>query len=209
MKSTLKTLTHISFTGYLSLRETTCYYDFLNLRFPLLTSLELGSLINTTSEERSNGAITRFIIHHPNIHHLSLGKFRTGFTSFQFDESLLTVNSLPKLRSFEGFPKNITLLAHCAVQSLLELNALSLSSDLQDLPMMFQAVEEKLVCGNFPHVRTLRFEFHKDLSHLLMKTNISDLEHQHWIDRFSQICPTVVNWYGTLDPVNRVSSKFP
>ena len=211
MGASVRTLTHISLTGYLSLLEPTCYYEFLDLRFPLLTFLELGSLFKTTSHERSNTAITRFIVSHLHIHHLSLGKFRIGTTSFQLDRNLLSPNSLPKLRSFEGFPTNITLLAHCNVRSLLELNTLSLfsdlsfSADIDDLLTMFETVRGRLEYGQFPRVRNLRFEFYTDHSHL-MKTNVSDLVHRKWIDRFSEICPAVVNWYGTLGPVNFVSS---
>ena len=210
MRLSMETLTHISFNGYLSLLEhTSCYYNFLDLRFPLLTSLELGSLFNTTSQERSNTAITQFIIAHPNIHHLSLGKFRIGTTSFQFDGSLLVEDSLPNLRSFEGFPMNITLLARSNVRCLLELTTLSLSSDLNDssLEEMLETVKTRLGSGSghFPCVQNLRFEFHTDLSHR-METNASDLGHRRWVDGFSEICPAVINWYGRLGPVNRVIS---
>ena len=213
MISSLKTLTHISFNGHLSLLEdTSCYYDFLDLEFPLLTSLELGSLFSTSSQERSDTAITQFIIAHPNLHHLSLGKFRIGTTSFQFDGSLLVEDSLPNLRSFEGFPMNITLLARSNVRCLPKLTTLSLSSDLTDpsLAEMFETVKTRLVSGSghFPCVQNLRFEFHTDLSHY-MKTNIYDLGHRRWVDEFSEICPAVINWYGRLGPVNRVSYKFP
>ncbi|KAF8809233.1 hypothetical protein BYT27DRAFT_7187931 [Phlegmacium glaucopus] len=204
MTASMTTLTHISFTGYLSLIEPT-YYDFLDLRFPLLTSLEFGSLFDTTSQERLDTAVTRFINDHPHINRLSLGRFRssrTGTTSFQFDQNLLRNDSLPNLRSFEGFPMNITLLAHCNVQCLLELTTLSLFSDSDDLPSMFEAVRSRLGSGNLPCVRNLRFEFRTDLSHK-METNASDLVHRRWADGFSEICPAVVNWYGTLGPVTR------
>ena len=210
MKSSLNTLTHISFNGHLSLLENSSYYDFLELRFPFLTSLELGSLFCTTSQERSDTAITLFIIAHPNIHHLSLGKFRIGTTSFQFDGTLLVEDSLPNLRSFEGFPMNITLLARSNVRSLPELTTLSLSSDLNDssLTEMFETVKTSLGSGtgHFPYVRNLRFEFHTDLSHQ-METHVSDLAHRRWVDGFSDICPAVINWYGRLGPVNQVSSN--
>ena len=212
MTLSMNTLTHISFNGCLSLLEdTSCYYHFLRLRFPLLTSLELGSLFNTTSQEQSDTAITRFIIAHPNVHHLSLGKFRIGTTTFQFDENLLAQDSLPNLRSFEGFPTNITLLARSNVRCLLELTTLSLSSDLDDssLEEMLEAVKTTLGSGSgyFPCVRNLRFEFHTDLSHR-METHVSDLAHRRWVDGFSEICPAVINWYGRLGPVNRVGSIF-
>jgi F-box-like len=209
MRSSMATLTHISFTGHLSLLHPTYYYDFLDLMFPLLTSLELGSLFDTTSQGRSNTAITRFIIAHPSIHHLSLGKFCMGPTSFQFDGTRLSEDSLPNLRSFEGFPVNITLLVHCNVRSLLELTTLSLYSDRNNLSLaqMFETVQTRLGHGHFPCVRNLRFEFHTDLSHR-METNLSDLAHRRWIDRFSEICPAVVNWYGRLGPVTRVSFKL-
>ena len=208
MTSSMKTLTHISFNGHLSLLEHTSYYIFLDLQFPLLISLELGSLFNTTSQERSNTAITRFIIAHPNIRHLSLGKFRMGTNSFQFDGSLLEEDSLPNLRSFEGFPMNITLLARSNVRCLPELTTLSLSSDLNDLEEMFETVKTRLGSGSghFPCVRNLRFEFHTDLSHQ-METHISNLAHRRWVDGFSEICPAVINWYGRLGPVNQVSSN--
>ena len=209
MKSSTKTLTHISFTGHLSLLQPTCYYDFLDLRFPLLTSLELGSLFNTASQELSNTAITQFIIAHPSINHLSLGNLRIGSASFQFDGNHLSEDSLPNLRSFEGFPINITLLVQCNVRSLLELTALSLFLDLNNLSLteMFEMVKTRLGSlgrGHLPCVRNLRFEFHTDLSHQ-METHLSDLTHRKWIDGFSEICPAVVNWYGILGPVNRVS----
>ena len=210
MTLSMNTLTHISFNGHLSLLEdTSCYYDFLDLQFPLLTSLELGSLFNTTSQERTDTAITQFIIAHPNIHHLSLGKFRIGSTSFQFDENLLVEDSLPNLRSFEGFPMNITLLAQSNVRCLLELTTLSLSSDSNDLSLkeMFDTVKTRLGSGtgHFPCVQNLRFEFHTELSHR-METDVSNLDHRRWVDGFSEICPAVINWYGRLGPVNRVSS---
>ena len=208
MRSSIKTLTHISFIGHLSLSEHTCYYDFLDLRFPLLTSLQLGSLFNTTSQERSDTAITRFIIAHPRISHLSLGKFcMDSNTPFQFDGSRLTEGSLPNLRSFEGFPMNITLLAQSNVRSLHKLTTLSLFLNLGDssLNEMFEAV--RLEYSSFPLVQTLRFEFPTPLSHYSMETNTSDLRHRKWVDGFSEICPTVVNWYGTLGPVNQVCSK--
>jgi hypothetical protein len=211
MRSSMETLTHISFNGHLSLLEhNSCYYEFLDLRFPLLTSLELGSLFDTTSQEQSDTAITQFIIAHPNIHHLSLGKVRIGITSFQFDGTLLAEDSLPNLRSFEGFPMNITLLARSNVRCLPELTTLSLSSDLDDssLEEMFETVKTRLGpgSGHFPCVQNLRFEFHTDLSHR-MATHISDLVHRRWVDGFSEICPAVINWYGRLGPVNRVSSN--
>lgn len=209
MTSSLKTLTHISFTGHLSLLEPSSYYDFLSLNFPLLTSVELGSLFNTTSQARSNTAITRFIIAHPHIHHLSLGKFRIGTTTFQFDANLLAEDSLLNLRSFEGFPTNITLLTQCNVRCLLQLTTLSLSSDLNDssLEEMFEAVKTRIDYRVFPSVRNLRFEFPTDLSHR-MKTHLTDLLHRKWVDEFNEICPAVVNWYGTLGPVNQASSNF-
>ena len=215
MRSSMNSLTHISFNGYLSLLEpTSCYYEFLELRFPLLTSLELGSLFNTTSQELSDTAITRFIIAHPNLRHISLGKFCMGTTTFQFDGNLLEEDSLPNLRSFEGFPMNITLLAQSNVRCLLELTTLSLSSDLDDssLEEMFETVKTSLGhgsgsgLGHFPCVQNLRFEFHTDLSHR-MQTHVSDLAHRRWVDGFSEICPAVINWYGRLGPVNRVSSN--
>jgi hypothetical protein len=206
----METLTHISFIGHLSLLDTSCYYNFLDLRFPLLTSLELGSLFNTTSQERSDTAITQFIIAHPNLHHLSLGKFRIGTSSFQFDGSLLEEGSLPKLRSFEGYPMNITLLARSNVRSLPELTTLSLSSDLNDasLEEMVETVKTRLGpgSGHFPYVQNLRFEFHTDLSHR-MDTHASDLAHLRCVDKFSEICPAVINWYGRLGSVNQVSFK--
>ena len=206
MRSSMETLTHISFNGHLSLEDTSCYYEFLDLHFPLLTSLELGSLFNTTSQERSDTSITQFIIAHPNIHHLSLGKFRTGTTSFQFDGSLLVEDSLPNLRSFEGFPMNIALLAQSNVRFLLELTTLSLSSDLNDssLEEMFEIVKGS-GSGLFPCVQNLRFEFHTELSHR-METHVDDLAHRRWIDKFSEICPAVINWYGRLGSVDRVST---
>ena len=208
MRSSMKTLTHISFNGHLSLLEHSSYYEFLDLEFPRLTSLELGSLFNTTSQERSDTAITRFIIAHHNIHHLSLGKFRMGTTSFQFDGSLLAEESLPNLRSFEGFPMNITLLARSNVRCLPQLTTLSLSSDLNDLEEMFETVKTRVGSGSgqLPCVRNLRFEFHTDHSHR-METHISDLAHRRWVDEFNEICPGVTNWYGRLGPVNQVSSN--
>ena len=217
MNSSMTTLTHISFTGHLSLFQPTCYYDFLDLTFPLLTSLELGSLFNTPSHEQSDTAITQFIIAHPSIHHLSLGKFAIGPTSFQFDRNLLGEDCLPNLRSFEGFPQNITLLVQCRVRSLVELTTLSLfsDSDLDNLPLetMFETVKTRVQvgpigCGHFPYVRNLRFEFHTDLSHR-MESDRSVLAHRRWVDKFSEICPSVVHWYGRLGPVNPVSFQSP
>ena len=215
MRSSTNTLTHISFKGHLSLLDqTSCYYEFLDLRFPLLTSLELGSLFNTTSQERSDTAITGFILAHPKIHHLSLGKIRIGTTSFQFDGSLLVEDSLPNLRSFEGFPMNITILARSNLRSLPKLTTLSLFSDLDDFSLveMFETVKMGLGdgSGHFPCVQNLRFEFHTVLSHR-METHVSDLAHRRWVDEFNEICPAVINWYGRLGPVNRVShkKKFP
>ena len=206
MRSSMETLTHISFTGHLSLFHPTCYYDFLDLKFPLLTSLELGSLFNAASQERSDTAITQFIIAHPSINHLSLGKLDIGPTSFQLDGNRLAEDSLPNLRSFEGFPINITLMVQCNVRSLLGLTALSLFSDLNDqsLAEMFETVKTRLGSfggGHFPCVRNLRFEFHTDLSHR-MKTHLSNITHRKWVDGFSEICPAVVNWYGRLGFVN-------
>ena len=214
MRLSMNTLTHISFNGYLSLLEpTSCYYKFLELRFPLLTSLELGSLFHTTSQDLSDTAITQFIIAHPNLSHLSLGKFCIGTTTFQFDGTLLSQDSFPNLRSFEGFPTNINLLAQRNVRCLLELTTLSLSSDLNDISLedMFETVKTRLGgsgSGYFPCVQNLRFEFHTDLSHR-METHVSDLAHRKWVDGFSEICPAVINWYGRLGPVNRVSLNFP
>ena len=221
MRASIQTLTHISFNGYISLLESSRYYDFLELRFPLLTSLELGSLFSTSSPEHSNTAITRFIIAHPTIRHLSLGKLTTishqadennDPISFQFDENFLRADALPNLRSFEGFPKNITVLVLQKVQSLLELTKLSLSSNRKDrsLVRMFEAVKTGLVDGGpgdgcFPHVRDLAVEFHPDLSHN-METNLSDLAYRKCLDGFSEICPAVINWYGTMGPMNAVSS---
>ena len=100
---------------------------------------------------------------------------------------------------------NITLLAHCNVRSLLKLTTLSLFSDIQeDLDGMFEAVRTRLEGGQFPCVQNLCFEFHADLDHMNMETHVTNLLHRRLINEFSEICPSVINWYSTLGPVDRV-----
>ena len=41
-----------------------------------------------------------------------------------------------------------------------------------------------------------------------MKAYFSDLLHRKWVvDESNEICPAVINWYGTLGPVNQASSN--
>ncbi|KAF8153424.1 hypothetical protein B0H34DRAFT_800626 [Crassisporium funariophilum] len=203
MSASAKTITHISFISKgFAFHEGEPFDEFLNIRFPHLESLELGSLSTSVNVVYSNNRVTQFIVAHPLIHHLSLGR-QKGWMFFQFDPALLDHGSLPALRSLEGFPENIAILARSNVLSLNDLTSLSVlssSGDFLDLPPMVQAVKE-IGYPPLPHVKKLRFEFNCIFTHY-MKTNQTSLLHRKWLDSLCEICPNVVDFYGALPPMN-------
>ncbi|KAF8965733.1 hypothetical protein BDZ97DRAFT_1918020 [Flammula alnicola] len=205
MTASIESLTHISFTGRIVHRTGKPYDDFLMLRFPNLLSLALGSLIHTNSEERTNIAITEFILAHPLIEHLSLGREKPTYMFFQLRPNLLQPDSLPCLKSFEGFPENVTVMASRKVRSLFKITSLSLrsctQSTFEDVTAMFEAVKTAdNTPMKFEFVKHLRFEFDVPLSHR-MRSHVTPIGHRSLMDEFSEICPIVSTWYGRLLPM--------
>ncbi|KDR70740.1 hypothetical protein GALMADRAFT_882531 [Galerina marginata CBS 339.88] len=205
MTASIDSLAYISFIGTVIHRRDKPYNEFLQLRFPCLKSLELGSLLYSDSEPRTNTTITKFILDHSGIEHLSLGRSRPTYSCFQFDSCLLKSESLPSLKSFEGFPENITALATLPVRSLFSLTSLSIYCEKGEIghnpPVdeMFSAIEGG-VDRTLSFVRFLRFYFVVSFDHL-MTLNQTSRAHLDWMDKLSYVCPGVVEFWGNLPPM--------
>ncbi|KDR70747.1 hypothetical protein GALMADRAFT_159850 [Galerina marginata CBS 339.88] len=205
MTASIDSLTHISFVGTVVHRRDKPYDEFLQLQFPCLKSLELGSLLHSNSEPRTNTTITKFILDHAGIEHLSLGRSRPKYFYFQFDLDLLKPESLLSLKSFEGFPENITAMARLPVHSLFSLASLSIccqkdeNDQNQPVDEMFLAIQGG-VERTLPSVRYLRFNFVVSFDHR-MTLNQTSRAHLDWMDKLSHICPGVVEFWGNLPPM--------
>ncbi|KAH9474364.1 hypothetical protein JR316_0012822 [Psilocybe cubensis] len=215
MFASKNTITHISFVGEI---RGEIYSSLHTFRFPCLRSLELGTLAHAENPAQVNTQITRFILDHPQITHLSLGKTRplveNNVTNahdlfLQFDGNHLLRDSLPLLRSFEGFLENITLLASHNVQSIFTLASLSIYCPYKDttlserLKQMVRAIMHADTTPRdqkFPFVRKLRLEFFTEL-HSMMEQDTTSLIHRECMDQFAELCPGVTSWYGRLPPM--------
>jgi hypothetical protein len=213
MTASIGSLTQISFKGMVVHRTGQPYDHFLGLRFPHLSSLELGSLIQTNTQERTNIAITEFILAHSLIEHLSLGRKRSNDMFFQLRENLLHADSLPHLQTFEGFPENVTVMARRQVLSLFEITSLSLYC-WADVGGMFNEVDEmldavKTAGTNTPQkllgLQSLRLEFSTVRLDHKMPTNATAVTERNLMDRFSDMCPGITRWHGRLWPMHAVS----
>ncbi|PPR02806.1 hypothetical protein CVT26_009592 [Gymnopilus dilepis] len=208
LSASAATLAHITFLGRVIHRRGIQYDEFLKLRFPSLKSLELGSLEHSNTEIRTNQLITTFILAHPSIEHLSLGRSRPSYFIFQLDADQLKDDSLPALKSFEGYPENVTTLVRRRVQSLFSITSLSLCCPKEEedptrvLREMVEAVSDvEGMPRQFLSVTKLRFETSAVLNHHT-PSNATSLTHHSWMDHLSQLCPNVLTWSGKLPPMN-------
>ncbi|KAF8873969.1 hypothetical protein CPB84DRAFT_1798044 [Gymnopilus junonius] len=210
MMGSITTITHITFLGRVTHRRGIPYDDFLKLRFPSLESLELGSLEHSNTEIRTNALVTTFILAHPSIEHLSLGKIRPSYFIFQFDPEQLKPDSLPSLKRFEGYPENVTNLVRCRVRSIFSIISLSLCCPKEEgnhsrvLRAMSEAVADaEGTEKRFLFVKKLRFETYAVLNHR-MRSDATSLAHHACMDELAHMCPNVVAWCGSLPPMNSV-----
>ncbi|KAF9483264.1 hypothetical protein BDN70DRAFT_990451 [Pholiota conissans] len=213
MTASVESLTHISFKGMVVHRADQPYDHFLKLRFPNLTSLELGSLIQTNTQERTNIAITEFIMdpRHGLIKHLSLGRKRSNDMFFQLRGDLLGSDSLPNLQSFEGFPENVAVMAQCQVRSLFGITSLSLycfadaNGDFNDVDQMFENIRTNASAIAAPPklsaLQSLRLELSNVHLHHRMASNVTDIRRLNRMDGFADMCPGITRWQGNLWPM--------
>ncbi|KAF4613265.1 hypothetical protein D9613_010755 [Agrocybe pediades] len=209
MEASINTLTHISFAGTVVYRLEGAYEKFLHLHFPNLVSLELGSLEHTNSVIRTKQAVTKFILNHPRIEHLSLGrKQHLGFI-FQFDLGQLKPYSLPALKSFVGFPENIIDLVHLPVESFFTISKLSVSCADEEESLFAQKFDRMLdefgraerLGRKFTAVQYLRCEFRVVLDHR-MHTHVTKLNPMRRMDELSHWFPDVVYWRTNMLPLS-------
>ena len=220
-------LTHITFTGPVFHFIGSSFETFINLRFPNLKSLELGTLaINSGSVPyaATTASVTRFIVEHNTIEHLSLSKRvpRNGLF-FHLDGPLITVDILPNLRSFEGCPATLTVLARRGVLSVFYLTSLSLfacEENLNDISAMVGAIKSS-PAKVFALVEDLRVEFLSGaISPIVvnppfmeegvhvMSANGTSMRERRCLDEIAGLCPNVVNYSGTFPAMCAVSVSF-
>lgn len=213
LKASCLSLTSISFAGTIFHSHGKPYDHFLQMDFPSLHTLALGSLQNTVSETSTNTAITRFILRHPTIEHLSLGKRRpTYLLFFQFIEAELKSDSLPSLKSFEGFPENVTLLARRGVRSFFRITELSISCRDEEsdqllqtsLDEMFLAVTGAGTPRKFVNVVSLHYELFATYSHRKMDLKPISKPILRSVDQIMHLCPEVKRLYARLPPMSAV-----
>ena len=215
MEASLDTLTHISFAGTIAYRSGGPYEQFLKLRIPNLIFLELGSLEHTNSLNKTKTAITKFILAHPKIEHLSLGQRQPLYFMFQFDLGQLKPDSLPALKSFEGFPENIVNLIRVPVFSFFSVSSLSISCAEEGEDVFAPKFNEMLAAldwaekqgRRFNNVQYLRCDFRVPFNHM-MPTHVTKLAPRKRMDQLWHWFPNVVNWRTCLLPMTAVSRSF-
>ncbi|KJA21343.1 hypothetical protein HYPSUDRAFT_42211 [Hypholoma sublateritium FD-334 SS-4] len=206
MAASSSSLTNISFEGMVIHKTGQPYDFFLQHHFPNLLSLQLGSLIQTNIPLRTNTLITQFILRHNGIQHLSLGRQRSNDMFFQFDETLLALDSLSCLQSFEGFPENVAVLARREVASLYQITALSifcqtaLEDPLTEIWRMFEIVKTQNTPKKHLKVQHIRLHFDVHFTHR-MPSNSTQLTHLRLMDAFADMCPLVTTLHGRLLPM--------
>lgn len=212
MVASAHSLTSISFEGMIVHRVDKPYDAFLKYEFPNLTTLQLGSLIQTNTQERTKEAITKFILNHKKIAHLSLGRRRINDMFFQFREEMLTPDSLSGLKSFEGFPENIFMMVRRQVASLSNLTALSLFccpvDGFRELSEMFEAIRSSAGPKKLNEVTHIGMYADVRLNHRL-PSNMTPLIVRRLMDQFAELCPSVTGWHGRLYPMPAVRLFLP
>ena len=197
--------------------------SFINLRLPNLKSLEFGTLATNSGSvpyAATTASVTRFVVEHKTIEHLSLSKRvpRNGLF-FHLDGPPITVDILPKLRSFEGCPATLTVLAQRGVLSIFYLTSLSLfvcEENLIDVSEMVAAIKSSpgnvlasvgdlkvtlsvvIPPGTIPAMVACKEGVHG------MSSSTSTRE-MRCLDKIAQVCPNVVNYSGTFSAMCAVS----
>jgi len=201
-------ITHISLSGSVVHDPGNSLSSLLSAdnRFFGLVSVELGSLAGCLNLPWSSQALTQFLNVNPTIQHLSLGTQKPNpDISFQLHSPSLSGGFLPDLRSFEGFPEHLTLMAQANVQSLNQLESLALVSTEEDLEDMRRMLEA-LTLQSFPSVKYLHVELYPAELNFHAPFNVTFLVHGGVMLGLGRLFPEVVNIYAKLPPINGVSS---
>jgi hypothetical protein len=209
-------LTHIAFAGDVVHSVGSPFETFINLRFPNLRSLELGTLVNDSMRSvpyaETTFSTTLFVSAHNLLEHLSLGKRapKEGQRTFHLDGALITPDFLPHLRSLEGCPRTVTFLVLQRVRSIFSLVFLSLivgtmeDQELSDLSSMSSAIKSSQARSMLT-VRDLKVEFTSITSVHKVPLNEMSVIHRRCLDAIADVCPGVVNWSGNLPAMKAVS----
>ena len=191
---------------------------FINLRFPGLRSLELGTFARCSEsvpEAATIASVTRFVVEHNTIEHLSLSKRvpRNGLF-FHLDGDPITVDILPNLRSFEGCPATLTILTRRGVASVFSLTSLSLFSfeeNLNDISAVVGAIKSS-PARVLTSVRNLRVNFLSVVTPPVMAEGVhvmsfnpTSLRETYCLDKIAEVCPNVANYAGSLPAMCAVS----
>ncbi|KIM36227.1 hypothetical protein M413DRAFT_449282 [Hebeloma cylindrosporum] len=222
-------LTHITFAGAVAHYLGSAFDTFTTLRFPNLKSLELGTLAThsgSVHHDTTVTSVTSFIVQHNTIEHLSLGKRvpRNGLF-FDVDEALISADTLPKLRSFEGCPATLTVFARRGVSSVFLLTALSLfacGENLDDVSAMVRAIRLSPV-RVLSSVRDFGIEFpsvvvpsimadgvHAMSSNAMVRHAMPSnamLRQRACLDEIAGVFPSVVNYSGTFPAMRSILLK--
>jgi hypothetical protein len=177
-----------------------------DLRFPNLTYLHLGDWIRNWSW--SSQGMTRFVIAHPLIEHLTIGFKRIypddETTTAEFSESFVTTDEFPHLHTFRGRASNFMLLAKQGVRSLRTLRTLGVCTPfyshrhlgardpLMDLDEMFETLKS---FGGLPFLK----EFYFASSHYPRERL------EQWIAALAELCPALERLSGGIWDVQAVS----
>jgi len=200
------------------------FETFINLRFPNLKSLELDTLAMNSGSvpyAATTASVTRFVVEHDTIEHLSLSKrvSRNGLF-FHLDGPLIAADILPNLRSFEGCPATFTILARRGVLSVFRLTSLSLfacEENLNDISAMVGEIKSS-PAQVLDLVVDLRVEFlsvvippivvippFMEESVHVMSSNGTSMREIRCLDEIAGLCPNVVNYSGTFPALCAVS----
>ena len=195
---------------------------FIKLRFSNLKSLELGTLAvlsGSVPYATTTTSVTRFLVEHNTIEHLSLGKklSRSGLF-FHLDGSLITADVLPKLRSFEGCSPTITILVQSGVRSIFALTSLSLlanenfEENLYDISAMVDTIKSSSAQA-LTSVRDLKVKFFPIVTplrmrggiHAMSSSEVEIIRQRSCLDQMAGVFPNVVNFAGTFPAMCAVS----
>lgn len=169
----------------------------------------------------TTASVTRFVVEHNTIEHLSLSKTvpRNGLF-FHLDGPLIAIDILPNLRNFEGCPATLTILARRGVLSLFSLTSLSLfacEENLDDISAMVGAIKSS-PAKVLASVGDLRVEFlsveippvvvnppFMEEGVHVMSSNATSMREMRCLDEIAGLCPNVVNYSGTFPAMCAVS----
>ena len=169
----------------------------------------------------TTASVTRFVVEHDTIEHLSLSKrvSRNGLF-FHLDGPLIAADILPNLRSFEGCPATFTILARRGVLSVFRLTSLSLfacEENLNDISAMVGEIRSS-PAQVLDLVVDLRVEFlsvvippivvippFMEESVHVMSSNGTSMREIRCLDEIAGLCPNVVNYSGTFPALCAVS----